>query len=191
MTPENTTVLQSNSSGPFVILQRVGGKAVQVRFLNTGFVRTANVDNARAGKVRDPYARTFLGVGYLGESYRKVPYFKKARQLWSNMLKRCYSSKDPKGYLHKGVQVDVRWQNFSLFLEDLPRLEGFDEWLAGQNMQLDKDRKGNGMVYSRDVCMFLSEFDNKSQQPNYRIGKVFDSVNRVWVNDPCLNITEY
>lgn len=189
MTPE-TAIYQSNSCGPFVILRQQGNK-VQVKFLNTGFVRWALHHNCMGGKVRDPYARIRYGVGYMGESYKRVPFYKKAHQLWSNVLKRCYSEKDPKGYLKKGVRVDDRWLNFSHFLEDLPLLEGFDRWLANDNMRLDKDRKGNGTIYSREACMFLTEFESKSQQPNYRLGKVFDRVNRVWVPDPYLNIHEH
>lgn len=188
MTPNE--ILQSNTCGPFVILQMRPEKRTQVKFLNTGFVRWGNTDNIRAGKIRDPYAKTKYGVGCLGEGYKRVPYYKKAKQLWSNVLKRCYSEADPKGYFRKGVRVDDRWLTFANFLMDLPLLPGFDRWLAGENMQLDKDRLGNGTVYSREACMFLTEFENKSQQPNYRIGKVFDSVNRVWVTDPYLNNKE-
>lgn len=188
MTP--TGIMESNSCGSFVLLKRQG-KMSQIKFLSTGFVRWVHHVNLVAGKVRDPYYPTKYGVGYLGEGYKRVPYFKKAQQLWSNMLKRCYSLKDPKGYHHKGVRVDNAWLNFSNFLRDLPTLEGFDAWLRGENMQLDKDRKGNGTVYSREACMFLTEFENKSQVPNYRLGKVFDRVNRVWVTDPYLNTTEH
>lgn len=157
MTPE-TAIYQSNTCGPFVILKQDSFKRVQVKFLNTGFVRWANKDNCSAGKVRDPYAKTSYGLGCLGEGYKRVSYYKRALQLWRNVMKRCYSEKDPKGYFKKGVRVDDRWLNFSNFLQDLPLLEGFDRWLANDNMQLDKDRKGNGTVYSREACMFLTEF---------------------------------
>ena len=190
MTPE-TAIYQSNTCGPFVILKQEPGKRTQIKFLNTGFVRWAIRENCMAGKVRDPYAKTLYGRGCLGEGYKRVPYYKRAKQLWQNVLKRCYSEKDPKGYFKKGVHVDDRWLNFSNFLQDLPLLEGFDRWLANDNMQLDKDRKGNGTVYSREACMFLTEFENKSKQPNYRLGKVFDRVNRVWVPDPYLNNIEH
>jgi hypothetical protein len=189
-------VYQSASSGPFVILERrKKGKEALVRFLNTGFVRAADVNACLRGNVRDPYARAILGLGYLGEGYKDVPYYRRAHQLWQDVLKRCYSLtrfENREGYYHKGVQVAVRWLNFSLFLEDLPGLEGFDRWLAGERMHLDKDKRGSGLYYSRETCVFLTEHESvstpKPGRVSWKRGKVFDKVNRVWVPDPRLNV---
>jgi hypothetical protein len=161
----NKTVT-SNTCGDFIILEKCG-KSCVVQFVSTGYTTTVNYDNAIAGKVRDPYVKSQHGVGYLGE-YAKTPYHKQAKQLWNNVLKRCYSDKDPRGYKHKGTTVDARWLCFANFLEDLPQLENFSLWLLGfkdgyTKYNLDKDIKipGNN-VYSREACMFISEFENKS-----------------------------
>lgn len=138
----------------------------KVQFEETGYTVEAFIVNVKAGKVTDPYAKSFLGIGYLGE-FELKPYWKQAKQLWSNMMKRCYNPKDDKGYYGKCF-VDVRWQCFANFLEDLPKLENFELWLLGYTdgqvkYNLDKDLKVPGnKVYSREMCMFETEYLNKS-----------------------------
>lgn len=159
-------VVPTNHSGDCKILDRVG-KSCTVQFLNTGYTKKANIDNVRAGKVRDPYAKTYLGIACLGE-FRRVVFHKRALQLWSNMLKRCYNPNDTKGYYGKGVSVDDRWLCFANFVEDLPKLDNFDGWILGHKKgstkyNLDKDLKYPGnKVYSRETCMFVTEYENKS-----------------------------
>lgn len=157
---------ESNRCGPFTIIWKEGKKCL-AQFDNTGFTKEANIDNARAGKITDPYAPTVYGHGYVGEYDRKIPYAKRANQLWKNMLKRCYCEADTRGYYGR-VTVDERWLCFANFLEDLPKLDNFDKWLHGHQKgavkyNLDKDLEvGGNKVYSREVCGFVSEFDNKS-----------------------------
>lgn len=160
------TIHSSNTFGDFILLEKCGNKAT-IQFYNTGYTRVVEYANATAGKVRDPYAKNTYGIAYLGE-YSEVPYVKQAMQLWRNMVKRCYSETDTKGYFGKGVTVDDRWLCFANFLEDLPKLENFDLWLIGQNegctkYNLDKDFKiRDNKVYSREACMFLTDSFNKS-----------------------------
>lgn len=150
----------NNSGQEFTILEKKGNKVVVI-FSDTGYVKKALYHNVVKGKCRDPYALSRYGVGYHGVIKNKPPFYKQGQQLWSNMLKRCYTD-DPKGYKWKGTTVDKRWQCLANFLEDLPELEGFDKWLVG-GMNLDKDTKypGNN-VYSKDACIFLEEGINKS-----------------------------
>lgn len=159
---------KSNSTGWFTILTKTGKRCV-IQFDETGYTTEVYIDNARAGKVKDPYFRTVYGVGYLGEFDKKrYKYWKQAKQLWKNMLKRCYSDVDPKGYKKFGVTVDERWLCFANFLEDLNSLENFDAWLENHGKptryNLDKDFKIPGnKVYSRDACMFVEDSLNKSE----------------------------
>ena len=173
-------VYQSNSTGAFIILEQSGQKCV-IQFIETGTIKTANKSNIDAGKVKDPYYCTVYGVGYYG-IFEKVPYWKQAKQLWQNMLKRCYCEKDQKGYFGK-VTVDTRWHCFANFLNDLPRLENFDMWLKGQKQEgikfnLDKDFKFPGnTVYSALACSFISESENKAA--GARNGKPFTKIKRI------------
>lgn len=167
----------NNAGLELKIISKVGKKCI-VQFTDTGSIRNANIDNIKAGKVKDLHSPSRYGVGYDGE-FVKVSYWKKARDLWSNMLKRCYYEGDAKGY-YGSVVVDARWHCFANFLEDLPKLEGFNDWLNNKGMQLDKDKSGT-KVYSVLTCIFLTEFENKSIQPNYRKGKIFCKETRQWL----------
>lgn len=153
----------SNSGAPFVILQRMSRKA-KIVFTETKHFCVVEYQNALQGKVKDPYAKSVYGVGYLGEK-RNVTYIKQAKQLWNNMMKRCYSTVDERGYSGE-VDVDARWLCFSNFVDDLPKLENFDNWLSsketGVKFNLDKDLIiPNNKTYSVESCSFVQESLNK------------------------------
>lgn len=153
------TTFYSNAGLEFTILSQEGKQCV-IQFKLTGSVRKANIDNIRAGKVRDLYQKTSYGVGWLGE-YERTGYHVQAQQLWRNMIKRCYTD-DPKGYKAKGTVVDPRWHCFADFLKDLPSLPGFTHWLNREGYQLDKDLRVPGSnVYSPVTCSFVTEYENK------------------------------
>lgn len=164
-------IYKNNSGDEFVVLDKEARKSrmwVLIKFLATASTRWVIESNASRGKVRDFYKRTRYGVGYLGELDKKVPYYKQAKQLWANMMKRCYCDKDAKGYYKWGTEVAPRWHCLANFIEDLPHLENFDKWLAqketGVNYNLDKDFLAPGCnVYSPDTCMFVDEHTNKSE----------------------------
>lgn len=156
-----------NNSGEkfFSILKK--GRKVKVFFEDTQYLVEVDIHNARAGKVKNPYSISVYGEGYLGQPDKNISYMKPAFQLWQNMMKRCYSDKDTRGYLGKCF-VDARWKCFENFLNDIKYLEGFDEWLAGSKnpyyaSNLDKDFyvQGND-TYSRHFCRFLPQGYNKS-----------------------------
>lgn len=146
------------------IVARRGNK---VRIVTpTGFSCIAYDANVRAGKVTDPYLPSYLGIAYQGLPDKNLPYYKQAKQLWSNMIKRCYNEGDDRGYFGKCF-VDDRWKCFENFLVDISKLDGFEGWLNGAETgiyyNLDKDFiiKGNN-TYSRHACCFLPQSFNKS-----------------------------
>lgn len=142
------------------------GNKRKARFQD-GFVIEAYDANIKAGKVLNPFSISRYGVGYIGLPDTTLPYYKQAKQLWSNMLKRCYSTKDERGYQGKAF-VDERWKSFENFLNDLKFLDGFSDWIKGHSnpyykSNLDKDFyiEGND-TYSRFYCCFLPDGYNKS-----------------------------
>jgi len=158
-------IYESNSGQKFTILARDGKQCI-IQFVETGSIRRANMDNIYAGKVRDMYAVSTYGVGYDGD-FEKVPYWKQAKQLWRNMMKRCYCEKDLRGYFGRAT-VAPDWHCFANFLRDLPKLKNFDKWLQGQThnhtkYNLDKDLIIPGCTtYSKDTCQFITESENKA-----------------------------
>lgn len=168
-------IYKNNLQQEFVILKefskkrntgRSFSKMYTVKFLKTGTVKDVYHDNAIKGKVRDDYSISVYGVGFLGFRDKQCGFYNQGKQLWLNMMKRCYCAKDDRGY--KGsVIVCPRWQNLELFLKDLPELINFNLWLKGGNCsqtryQLDKDILGDGTVYSKETCQFIIEKENKS-----------------------------
>lgn len=166
------TTLENNTKQSFVIVDernipRNCGKGIHkqflVKFIDTGFTKWVYRENALDGKVRDMYAKSVYEIGYHGNTDKKLPYYNQAVQLWRNMMKRCYSTKDKKGY-YGYVTVSPRWHCLENFLNDLPKLNNFNEWLnpISENYNLDKDFNGDGTVYSFETCQFITEHENKS-----------------------------
>jgi len=155
------------------------GRQVDVQFDLSKSIRTVTLNNILNKKVKDMYLRTVFGIGYLGHYDKDLPYERKAKQLWQNVMKRCYSETDDKGYKGK-VIVDERWHAYENFLIDIASLEGFNEWLNGTSYELDKDKIGDGTVYSRQTCSFIHQRENRQLQENYRVNKAFNVETRTW-----------
>lgn len=156
----------SNSSGEFIILSRFG-KDCDVVFTETGTRKTVLYANAIKGKVDDEFYKSRYGVGHLGVCSHLEEHYKPLHLLWSNMMKRCYSENDKRGYFGKGVSVSDEWKCFATFFKEVKELKYFDKWLNGYNggekYNLDKDYKVDGnKVYGKEFCMFLPESLNKS-----------------------------
>lgn len=154
-------IFKNKAGFEFVILSQEN-KNVTIQFLESGSIRVANSSNVYSGKVKDMYAKTRYGIGYMGD-YEKTPFHKQAMQLWSNMMKRCYSDSDPRGYKSKGTYVEPRWHCFADFLRDIQKLKNFDMWLAGEGLQLDKDLLiPEANCYGPHTCSFVTEAENKA-----------------------------
>lgn len=158
-------VFENNSGIKFESYARRGNK-LRVEFPNTGYTAEVFTQNAKNGKVRDPLEKTVYGIGYLGVIDKRKPYWKQASQLWNNMMKRCYSEKDERGYFGE-AEVDERWHSLENFIEDISELDGFEGWRdakeTGIPFNLDKDFiKDGNKVYSRFYCCFLPDSYNKS-----------------------------
>lgn len=142
-----------------------------IKFLKTGTVINVQTCNIKTGKFEDYREPTVYGVGYLGSPIR-IPErnsnssIRRVYDLWANMLKRCYGGY-PSSYV--GCTVDKRWHNFTTFLNTIIDVDGYEFWEKNPYMHLDKDIKGNGKVYSKDTCMFVTATEN-----------IQDCLNRRW-----------
>ena len=121
-------------------------------------------------KLKLQFTKTVHNVGfhgvYDGEVSNDIHY-----NLWRGILARCYSIRkhDSRSNSYLYASVDERWHCFVVFIEDIKLLHGYDRWLDGEDMQLDKDLFGNG-IYSRETCIFLSSSENNKAQGNdYRL----------------------
>lgn len=89
----------------------------------------------------------------------------KIHHCWMSMIDRCYNPKNSrfKNYGGRGVVVCDEWKNdYQRFL-DWALLNG---WKKG--LQLDKDIKGDGKIYSPETCCFVTPKENANNRTNCR-----------------------
>lgn len=149
-TMHNTTI-----SGQLEILTAPIKQRVDVRFLNTGYVTSAILSNVLRGNVRDKLMPTVYGVGVLGEKYpaKLNGLMQKEYTVWTDMLKRCYDSKEHARYpRYIGCTTSDNFRYYEYFYEWCNNQIGFNN----PGWHLDKDLlfKGN-KLYSEDTCVFL------------------------------------
>ena len=184
-------VCKSKSSGDFKILKYNDAKDVVIQFLNTGFEAVVQLGNIKSGKVKDPRSPSVCGVGISGTKYpsRVNGVLTKEYELWSNMLKRCYSDTLKKKYpTYEGCKVSDNFKSYEYFYEWCNSQVGFDNDGNGNSFQLDKDLlvKGN-KVYSEDSCVFVPTEINsllvksEASRGEYLIGVYWDKTHKAFV----------
>lgn len=140
----------------------------KVQFHSTNNIVEAYKSHVIKGKVMDNFARTYCGVGYMG-NYTSVKNFSKdeivyLKKLWRGIITRCYYPKQGSyvNYGNKGVFVDERWHSFENFLRDVRYLPNFfiarDKGFKG--FELDKDYYSSN-CYSKDTCVWLTKKENQ------------------------------
>ena len=111
--------------------------------------------NFKNRTVHNPYARTVMGVGFLGEGdgIKEGDTLKKPYSIWVSMLNRCYSKVNKKNPSYGSCAVCEEWHNY----------RNFEKWfyenyyeIDGEDMELDKDIlcKHNKM-YCPQYCCFV------------------------------------
>lgn len=137
----------------------------------SGYVKTGvRLTHAEDGSLKDPYAPTVCGIGYLGNASENREMYKR----WSSMLQRCYDVNHVRysSYGGRGVRVCARWLSFEAFCEDAPKLPGYGPSRRGGKYHLDKDHYGDGTVYSPETCAWLPAEVNMA----YTRWKAFEAV---------------
>ncbi len=77
--------------------------------------------------------------------------------IWSGIIQRCYSKRDPQYRIYggRGVRVAKEWKNnFQLFY-DWCMANGWEKGL-----EIDKDKMGNGLLYGPNTCSVLTSEEN-------------------------------
>jgi hypothetical protein len=97
---------------------------------------------------------------YIQHEHRDL-YYK-----WAGMIQRCYNKNNPsyKDYGGRGVVVCDEWRNDSAKFIEWANKNGYKKGL-----QLDKDIKGCGMLYSPDSCCFVTRKENCNKRRNNKI----------------------
>lgn len=138
-----------------------------IKFTLSGEVYAVTKQIIFKGNIKDTMYPSVCGIGYIGK--QKLSCRTKEYRVWHNMINRCYNEKSTeyKRYGAKGVVVSNRWHCFENFINDLPKIKGYDKELFDKGkLFLDKDKNSNPnkKIYSLETCEFLT---SKENNPKY------------------------
>ena len=175
----------NNNGDKFIIVDYKNKSNVTIKFMDDyEAIMVVDYSNILRGSVKNPYAKTVCGVGMLGLlPNNKKPITKingkhtKEYRVWHSMLCRCYTEQYQKtGHTYIDAEVCDRWLCFSNFLEDIPKIKGYEDWINSiepYSYALDKDILGNGSkYYCLENCCFITVSDNTKER-NERLGNPF------------------
>lgn len=158
---------KSNRCGWFTVIEKVyhqKGNKWKIEFDEINGVKHQTITDKKhilSGGIKNPYYPLKLGVACVGDVNSKI--YPKEFNKWRAMIERCYDEKNNhyNTYGAKGVRVCDRWLCFEYFLKDLSNLEGYDYGkMQSGELHLDKDIKGNRLLYSPDNCILTSKEQN-------------------------------
>lgn len=184
-------IFESKRSGKYKVLEKIGiqnkNSVYNIQFLDTGFITKATAPNIRSCVVNDKYRKNVYGEGCIGEITYKPKYYKKAYDLWYNMMSRCYNVENDNYVFYggRGVYVDQRWRCFSNFLIDITQIPYFEYWVDYPfNFDLDKDYYKSDH-YSKDSCVFLDKNYNRQLNDGtyaYKAVRIKDNYSEIFIN---------
>ena len=106
-------VFQSNTSGPFVMLEHLGNvdsyAKVRIKFINTGSIVDVDLKNALEGRVADPALHGEISLDFDPARFDDYDLYIKSRltSTYHNIMMRCYNTnyRFYNSYGGAGVQV--------------------------------------------------------------------------------------
>jgi hypothetical protein len=162
---------ESNQCGWYTVIEKINHPTRRSYYLYTvefdeinGISYRTSVERKHvlSGGIKNPYYPLKLGVACVGNVNSK--HYPKEFNKWRAMIERCYDTNNNhySTYGAKGVKVCDRWLCFEYFLEDLPKVVGYDKdkLYEERGLYLDKDIRGNGLLYSIDNCILTTNTDN-------------------------------
>lgn len=178
-------IYYSNNFGPFKMLRKLDHKnnkgnhiLIEIEFIETGTIKEVRLADALCGNIRDEYRPTIHNVACIG----KASSYNPAYNIWESMINRCYNKNNTNydRYGGRGVTVCNRWLCFEYFLEDLPLIDGYNNYISNPGLySLDKDYKQmysskKRKIYSLETCCFIPNSENsriaRFEQYNKYIG---------------------
>jgi len=179
----------NNFGSKMTIIHYKDANNIIVEFDN-GYIIKTRYSHFTEGILSNPYDKSVLGIGYIGEGgYDKKNYYS-VYSIWRNMLMRTYDLKyQEKQPTYIKCSVCTEWLNFNIF--SLWYNENYYE-IEGYKMGLDKDIlvKGN-KIYSPETCVFVPQFINNlfTKRQNYRgeypIGVTYNKISKKYISRCC------
>jgi len=103
--------------------------------------------------VADLIRGNHLSCGCLPRGRKEITKHRRLYHIWAGLFVRCNDKKN-KYYGGKGVQVCEEWKDYLTF-EAWALANGYDD-----TKQIDKDIKGNGLIYGPDACAWVTPLQN-------------------------------
>lgn len=120
---------------------------------------------------------TVFGVGYWGNYDENEPLVESLRDIWRDMLRRCYNKKSLSysSYGEKGIHVDSSWHCFANFQRDAKRLPNWElKWEYPDEYTIDKDVLFASNRYGPKTCMWASHKVQSANTSTNLFFKAFD-----------------
>lgn len=155
-------IFQSKNSGPFQVTEYFNYDKIAIVFLNSGYQMFVRANNLSRGEVRDPYAVSIMGVGYIGVGPYRIdttPFDRMIYSRWRGILDRCYVKREGRKF------VNQEWHNYQYFAAwfysefyEIPYISIYD-------MAVDKDILfPRNEEYGPYKCLILPNFINSKIQ---------------------------
>lgn len=145
----------TNEGYTIEIIEYISKRDITVMFDNGYKVKVVGFDTILKGKVRNPYHKSVLGVGYFGVGkYRSSinNISTKVYKDWLNMLQRGYNKQyQENNPTYKDVTVCEEWHNFQVFAKWHE-----EDYINGWSLDKDiicRDCK----IYSPETCCFVPQ----------------------------------
>ena len=158
------------------IVDYINGQKVLIEFQDEyKYQKYIDMSNFRKGVAANPYDKTVLNIGCIGDGAYSKEKNRECYVRWHNILVRCFDLKYKEKYpTYKDVCVVNEWLNF----------QNFAKWyydnvysIPNERMEIDKDILfKNNKIYSPDKCIFVPRrinsllINNKSIRGKYPVG---------------------
>ena len=140
------------------IIEYISATNIVVEFQDEyHYITNSNYSHFKKGNIKNPYDKTVYKIGYLGCNPKEIN--KDIYDIWSAMLKRCYSNNNSYYYRYKNCTVDNSWYNYSVFYKWYKENHYV---INDEIMCLDKDiLYKNNKIYSSETCIIVPQNINK------------------------------
>lgn len=143
------------------------GKPLYRVSFDSGYVTEMTAQDVWRNKLKDWGSPSVLGVGIVGWRVLR-PTKHPLYGVWHRMLERCLGPRRKANRAYDDVTIGSGWLRFDVFVEDAPRLPGYDlDRIKSGELQLDKDKLGSSVgrrEYGLETCCWLT----RQEQMVYR-----------------------
>lgn len=155
-------IFPTKRCGPIQVIEYFNYDSIAVVFLNSGYKSIVRANNLNRGEVKDPYAISILGVGYIGVgpySIDKTPFDRMIYSRWRGIIDRCYVKKEGRKYMNS------EWFNFQYFSAWFHSEFYIIPYCDMYGMCVDKDILcARNEEYGPNKCLIIPNFINSKIQ---------------------------